>query len=161
MSPRHELLAAACCLRSSLPITSYSHFLPPDEPTTTCLSLTSPLCSPVPGAYPPGRLPGSPPSLSLAGLHRQLSSPHSPHCCLNQHLLATFPSPWAHVPVRPNNPRASASSGSRGMCGWRASGCCVGCGGLPGVGTVASPGTQGVPRMGRLSVTGGAPQLHA
>jgi hypothetical protein len=56
LSPRHELLAAACCLRSSLPITSYSHFLPPDEPTTTCLSLTSPLCSPVPGASAPRRL---------------------------------------------------------------------------------------------------------
>ena len=158
MSPRHELLAAACCLRSSLPITSYSHFLPPDEPTTTCLSLTSPLCSPVPGASAPRRLA----TLPFFGWLAQAAvvAPLLP--------LLPQPAPPRHLPIAvgscpraPQQPRASASSGSRGMCGWRASGCCVGCGGLPGVGTVASPGTQGVPRMGRLSVTGGAPQLHA
>ena len=158
MSPRHELLAAACCLRSSLPITSYSHFLPPDEPTTTCLSLTSPLCSPVPGASAPRRL-ADPPFLWLActGSCRRPTPPTA--------ASTSTSSPPSHrrglmSPCAPTT-LASASSGSRGMCGWRASGCCVGCGGLPGVGTVASPGTHGVPRMGRLSVTGGAPQLHA
>ena len=100
-------LPLVACGRHSLspPILTFYHQMNPQP-----LASVSPArCALLSRA--PRHLAGSPPSLSLAGLHRQLSSPHSSHCCLNQHLLATFPSPWAHVPVRPNNPRPLQAAG--------------------------------------------------
>ena len=103
-----------CCRRATscwLPLVACGrHSLSPPILTSCHQMNPQPLASVSPArcallSRAPRHLAGSPPSLSLAGLHRQLSSPHSSHCCLNQHLLATFPSPWAHVPVRPNNPR--------------------------------------------------------